>query len=153
MGDTRRHKTARPCAWCRVPFHPWRKEQRCCCRSCAMHLQVVEIGAIGFKRGWYTNPDGYIYTLAPSHPRANQDGYVLEHRLVVERRLGRYLHPRERVHHKNGIRNDNRDENLELWELGRKDPPGARVEDTMRDLMERHPELLEKLLAEKGTTT
>ena len=42
---------------------------------------------------------GYILVLAKGHPRANRDGYVPEHVLVVERALGHYLDPRHKVHH------------------------------------------------------
>lgn len=68
------------------------------------------------KRG---EPDDiYIYIHQPDHPYATKGGYVMEHRLVVEKRLGRYLEPAEVVHHLNGKKQDNRDENLELHDRG-----------------------------------
>lgn len=51
----------------------------------------------------------------PDHPRApSGNGYVFEHILVMEERLGRYLYADETIHHRNGVRDDNRMENLEL---------------------------------------
>ncbi len=53
--------------------------------------------------------------------------YVGEHRLVMEQHLGRRLLPQETVHHINGVRTDNRLENLELWSSAQ--PHGQRIRD------------------------
>ncbi len=58
--------------------------------------------------------NGYVSILRPNHPGCNQHGYVYEHRLVIEKHLGRYLKPEEVVHHINEKRDDNRIENLQL---------------------------------------
>lgn len=56
--------------------------------------------------------DGYVLVLMPDDPRANSKGYVAEHRLVWEHANGRALAPGEHIHHINGVRDDNRPENL-----------------------------------------
>ena len=70
---------------------------------------------------------GYILEWAPHHPFAQASGYVPQHRLVMERSLGRMLLPLETVHHRNGVKDDNRPENLEVWYSGQ--PAGQRPED------------------------
>lgn len=70
--------------------------------------------AANWKGGRQKTSGGHIYKYAPEHPCANRNGYVMEHRLVVERVLGRILEPGEVVHHINGIPDDNRAENLQV---------------------------------------
>lgn len=77
---------------------------------------------------------GYILVYAPSHPWAQASGYIAEHRLVMEQKLGRHLLPLETVHHKNGVKDDNRPENLEVWYSGQ--PAGQRPEDLVKWALE-----------------
>ena len=56
--------------------------------------------------------DGYIAVRFVDHPKSTKDGYIMEHILVMEAVLGRWLKDNECVHHINGKRDDNRKENL-----------------------------------------
>lgn len=69
------------------------------------------IKGIGHKK---IRSDGYICIYFPDHPKSTKDGYIMEHDLVMECFIGRWLKDDEIVHHKNKKRNDNRIENLQL---------------------------------------
>lgn len=119
----------RPCAWCKKPFIPKGKgnRQKCCCLRCAYDLGNTKRGLPGDRnpnwKGGVTpfGKTGYILQYVPGR------GPVFQHRLVMEKKIGRLLRKGENVHHKNGIRDDNRPSNLELWV--KKQPPGQRIEE------------------------
>jgi len=89
------------------------------CNSCA------KIAPLGHSY----NKGGYVVVKVAEHPRASK-GYVYEHILVMEKFLKRSLSKDENVHHINGIKDDNRIENLELWI--RPQPTGIRVKDAVK---------------------
>lgn len=74
--------------------------------------------APGWKGGRISDGRGYVKILIPDHPEADRDGYVREHRYVWEIANARRLNPGEVVHHINGIKNDNRIENLVMLTRG-----------------------------------
>lgn len=83
--------------------------------------------------------EGYVLIYLPDHPKAKSNGYVREHTVIMEKVLGRSLHKDENVHHKNGNKEDNRIENLELWSTSQ--PSGQRVEDKLKwakEIIERY---------------
>ena len=83
-----------------------------------------------WKGGRTRHHAGYVMVPVPEHPRTSRTGgYVFEHILVMEELLGRLLLPGETVHHLNGVKDDNRPSNLELWT--RPQPSGIRVADAV----------------------
>ena len=105
-----REKIARLCGVAKGAILYWMKKYNIPRRSIS---EATSGGGNGnWKNGKRMHGNGYVYTLKPEHPRATKKGYILQHRLVMEEKLGRYLTPTEVVHHNNGIKDDNRVENL-----------------------------------------
>lgn len=131
----RRQRTVRTCEFCGGDYHSLLSRQRFCSIRCGLLGKSIKKGSEsprwqggrtlkGDRKG---DPNPYVRRYAPDHPRGKRTQYVFEHILVMEQIVGRYLLPHERVHHRNGRRDDNRPENLELWKM--KDPPGVRASD------------------------
>lgn len=74
----------------------------------------------GWKGGKTRDKSGYILVYMPDHPQSNSNGYIREHRLVMERVLGRPLLPTEVVHHKDDDPSNNSPDNLQLYESNNK---------------------------------
>lgn len=79
-----------------------------------MSLAKKGSSCYNWNGGKYLTKRGYVMVLMPEHPFANQRGYIMEHRIVMESIIGRYLTPEEVVHH-DGEKNDNRIEKLKLF--------------------------------------
>lgn len=147
-GKLIRSSSERACEQCGKKFYvpecrvrAGRSKGKYCSRPCAHQAWREGKGVpvyYGKRDGRLINVSGYVEVFRPNNPTAvrlreegkhthRSNGWILEHRLVMEQFIGRPLHPWENVHHKNGVRTDNRPENLELWI--KTQPTGTRFED------------------------
>lgn len=117
---TERALAPKNCKVCGKKFlsQPYRNV-KCCSVECQLKSRGLKRQKHG-PEGWFKNKSGYIV-------RCRKGKTVLQHRFVMAQHLGRELKRFENVHHKNGIKDDNRIENLELWVTTQ--PQGQRPED------------------------
>lgn len=67
-----------------------------------------------WKGGRSVASNGYVLLKMPGHHLADVRGYIYEHRLIAEEKIGRRLRNGEQVHHVNGVKTDNRPDNIEV---------------------------------------
>lgn len=113
-----------PCPDCGALRSPSAKR----CHACSAAHQRGAPKKRQSKKPRTHKPMDYILVLRPKGHSRKSSSYMFEHRLVMEQHLGRELLPDETVHHINGIRHDNRLENLELMIIH---PLGQRVADLL----------------------
>jgi hypothetical protein len=128
----RQRSVERICHTCGKTFSIYQSKTResrglYCSRDCYYESKIgkrtstdteFKIGHIpaNFKEGNLINSQGYILELCKDHPKANRHGYVQQHRLIVERHIGRYLKNEELIHHIDGNKQNNDISNLYLFE-------------------------------------
>ena len=116
LGARTKATETKTCLYCGKLFEWYSKSKstgRYCSLPCAYKGRAPHRGPQN-KDGKVKVAGRYVGIYAPDHPSAMNGRYVLEHRLVMEEKLGRFLRPNETVHHINGDTRDNRLENLQL---------------------------------------
>lgn len=112
-----RNKVSLTCSFCGNVYETRasrKASKRCFCSRKCQHSFFRGANGIAYKTGKKVNEFGYVMLLNPDHPRKVGGSYVYEHILVVEKHLGRYLTKNEHIHHINGVKDDNRIENLQV---------------------------------------
>ena len=105
----------KPCKWCGEIFKPECARIQFCSYECVGRARRLgEIASRPRSDEPWKDARGYVMRYEPEHPMADGRGTIKEHRYVMAAHLGRMLTPDEIVHHRNGIVDDNRPENLQI---------------------------------------
>lgn len=130
-GCTRRHMAK---GYCSTHYTRWLKHGTV---NAARPVKcTAERQPLGYS---YRAADGYVHVKVGTDRPGHRNGWMAGHRVVMEEVLGRALLSGENVHHVNGVRHDNRPENLELWISSQ--PSGQRVADLVawaREILDRY---------------
>lgn len=121
------------CSRCNTEFEDYESNHRqycslhCAAKSRTVWNKGLKTGRLsaetkqkmmGRKNSWKggrINRAGYVAIFQPNHPKASSIGYVREHILVMEKHIGRYMANGEVIHHLDGIKDNNKIENLHLF--------------------------------------
>lgn len=122
-----------PCPGCGKKFVSTPEHRTACSYRCAWDSRFP-VGTIRPSGGGYVIIKVGRDYKSPNKiktPSGIEKQWMLQHRYAMELHIGRFLEPQERVHHKNGKRDDNRIENLELWKIASEHitPAGVRSSD------------------------
>lgn len=97
----------------RSPSQLLKKQPRFCSLKCIGLAHTGERN-MAYSGGRFIGANGYAYVLAYDHPNKDCRGYVLEHRIVAEQVIGRFLTEEEVVHHKDRNKSNNDPSNLQV---------------------------------------
>lgn len=122
-----RRTRPRECRNCGKEIAVITKNVKFCSEECLREGRIVHAKDVGTKR---MDKNGYCYIKVPENYPYDHLGWILEHRYVMQEKLGRKLIDNENVHHMDGNRENNDISNLELWNESQ--PSGQRIPDKLK---------------------